>query len=101
MNDINEPNKKKIKKENIEEKNKINDIAMMIRANNLCANANTSNISNISNNYFTYGEFIRIQEEKFRLQKNIGPPALQVPISPWLSYTLDNDDIPKRPKIDL
>ncbi len=95
MNNINEPNKKKIKKEDVkyvEERNKINEIGIMIIS---------ANTSNISNNYFTYGEFIRIQEEKYSLQKNIGSPAPQLPISPWLPYTLDNDDIPKRPKLNL
>ncbi len=86
MNDINEPSKKKIKKEEYLEKNKINEIGLNIRANNL-----TLNTSNISKNYFTYGEFIRIQEEKFSLQHFKEPPAPEVPVSPWLSTKIESD----------
>jgi hypothetical protein len=74
---MDEPNKKKVKKEDNNEK--INEIGKTIRNNNLKKDKDVVQT--------TYGEIM----EKIKENKSVGPPAPQVKISPWLSTTIESD----------
>ncbi len=71
---MDEPNKKKVKKEDNNEK--INEIGITIRNNNL-KKETKDNVQTT-----TYGEIM----EKLKENKSVGPPAPIVPISPWLQH---------------